>query len=80
MNNEYTIEEVKKHNLLKDLWIIYNKRVFDLSTYADKHPGGVDELLFVAGKDATEDFDDAGHSDEAKLEMEEFFIGTVKEL
>lgn len=73
----YTMDEVSKHNSLKDLWVVIEGAVYDLSQYADKHPGGVDVLLFVAGQDGTEDFNDACHSSEALEEMKQYKIGDL---
>ncbi|KAI9457128.1 peroxisomal acyl-CoA-dehydrogenase [Russula earlei] len=55
---EYTREEVQQHNKKGDLWVIIDAKVYDLSRFADLHPGGRAVLLdgAVAGQDATEAF------------------------
>mmetsp|Transcript_18977 Transcript_18977/g.28265 ORF Transcript_18977/g.28265 Transcript_18977/m.28265 type:complete len:105 (+) Transcript_18977:34-348(+) len=75
---EYTFAQVKVHNKEDDLWLIIDGKVYDVSQYMDEHPGG-DILLDGAGlEDATDLFEDVGHSDEAREEMKEFLIGTLK--
>ncbi|XP_020270110.1 cytochrome b5-like isoform X2 [Asparagus officinalis] len=51
--------------------------VYDVTKYLDDHPGGDDVLLSATGRDSTEDFEDAGHSSDARKLMEEFFIGEI---
>ena len=51
--NTYTIEEVAKHNLINDAWMIISGHVFDVTEYIPYHPGGVQELMRGVGKDAT---------------------------
>ncbi|KAI0300738.1 acyl-CoA dehydrogenase [Russula brevipes] len=56
---ELTREEVQKHNKDGDLWVIIDAKVYDLSRFANLHPGGRAVLLdddAVAGQDATEAF------------------------
>lgn len=43
------------------------------------HPGGADVLYDVAGLDATEAYDEVGHSEDADEIMNTFMIGTVKD-
>ncbi|KPM41492.1 hypothetical protein AK830_g5087 [Neonectria ditissima] len=78
-DNELTRANVQKHNKLNDLYIIVHDRVYDVTQWADQHPGGEEVLLDVAGDDATEAFEDAIHSDEAREMMEEFLIGKIAE-
>lgn len=47
-------------------------------SFPDEHPGG-DEVLFnEAGKDATEAFEDVGHSDESRELLEKYEVGTFQ--
>lgn len=48
-----------------------------MTRYLDDHPGGKEILLEVAGTNATDAFEDAGHSDEAREQMEPFCIGNL---
>ncbi|CAA2955621.1 cytochrome b5 [Olea europaea var. sylvestris] len=52
-------------------------QVYDVSSYLDEHPGGDDVLLRATGKDATDEFEDAGHSKSARELMESFCIGEL---
>jgi len=49
--------------------------VYDVSKYLDDHPGGSDVLMDASGRDATEDFEDVGHSKTAISLMEKFLVG-----
>ena len=42
-----------------------------------QHPGGEEVLLEMGGKDATENFEDVGHSTEAREMMKEYLIGEL---
>ena len=78
MSKEFTIEEVKKHNKETDLWIVWRGKVLDLTKFVNEHPGGVDVLMETAGGDATQGFEDIGHSSDAIKLAEDHAIGTLK--
>lgn len=48
-----TPEELKKHNKPDDAWSAFQGKVYNLTPYLRYHPGGVDELMRVAGRDGT---------------------------
>ncbi|CAN3480860.1 cytochrome b5 [Diutina catenulata] len=75
---EFTADEVAKHDTLDDLWVIYNGEVYDITKYIDEHPGGEEVVVDCAGTDATEAFDDIGHSDEAKEILASLKVGKLK--
>jgi len=53
-----TTEELSKHCSVDDCWIAIRGRVYNVSSYMEYHPGGLDELMRGAGKDATTLFDE----------------------
>ncbi|XP_072970922.1 cytochrome b5 [Typha angustifolia] len=73
----YTLEEVSKHNTNKDCWLIINGKVYDVTKFLEDHPGGDDVLLSSTGKDATDDFEDVGHSTTARSMMDEYLVGNI---
>ncbi|KAI0135767.1 FMN-dependent dehydrogenase-domain-containing protein [Daldinia grandis] len=48
-----SVEEISRHRSLKDLWVVIDDVVYDLSEFALEHPGGVAVLLDYSGRDAT---------------------------
>ncbi|KAL8718679.1 MAG: hypothetical protein Q9225_004215 [Loekoesia sp. 1 TL-2023] len=63
---ELTFSDVAEHNTKKDLYLVIHDKVYDATKFIDEHPGGEEVLLDVGGQDATEAFEDVGHSDEAR--------------
>merc|ERR1711939_506653 len=51
---------------------------YDTTAFVDEHPGGEEVLLDVGGQDATEAFEDVGHSDEAREILEGLLVGELK--
>lgn len=45
-----------------------------------QHPGGEEVLIEQGGKDATESFEDVGHSTDARDMMAKYLIGTLCEV
>ncbi|NXW43506.1 CYB5B protein, partial [Nyctiprogne leucopyga] len=42
-----------------------------------QHPGGEEVLLEQAGRDATESFEDVGHSTDAREMLKQYYVGEV---
>lgn len=51
-------QELAKHNKPTDCWMSIRGKVYNVTRYLDYHPGGVDQLMRGAGKDATALFDE----------------------
>uniref|UniRef100_A0A674JW95 Cytochrome b5 heme-binding domain-containing protein n=1 Tax=Terrapene triunguis TaxID=2587831 RepID=A0A674JW95_9SAUR len=73
----FTLAEVAKRNSSREAWLVIHGRVYDVGRFLDEHPGGEEVLLEQAGRDATESFEDVGHSTDAREMLEEYFIGEV---
>ncbi|CAA7404836.1 unnamed protein product [Spirodela intermedia] len=73
----YTLADVSKHNTHEDCWLVIDGKVYDVTKFLDDHPGGDDVLLSSTGKDATEDFEDVGHSTSARSMMDEYLVGHI---
>ncbi|WVN90412.1 uncharacterized protein L203_105648 [Cryptococcus depauperatus CBS 7841] len=71
----YTLEMLAQHNTKESLWMLLHNKVYDVTTFMDEHPGGDEVLLEEAGRDATEAFEDVGHSDEARKMLPKMFLG-----
>lgn len=68
-------EELAKHTTRNDLWIVVNGKVYDVSKFVDEHPGGEEVLIDVGGKDATREFEDVGHSEDAVDILNNLYVG-----
>ncbi|KFY15819.1 hypothetical protein V492_01748 [Pseudogymnoascus sp. VKM F-4246] len=75
---EYTSEQVAAHKHEDDLWIIVHGKVYDVTKYIPDHPGGDDILIEIGGADGSEEFDAAGHSDDAFDIAGGLLVGTLK--
>lgn len=75
---EFTYQDVAEHNTKKDIYVVIHDVVYDSTKFVDEHPGGEEVLLDVAGQDASEAFEDVGHSDEARETLEQLKVGVLK--
>ncbi|KAJ2733027.1 hypothetical protein IW152_003350 [Coemansia sp. BCRC 34962] len=74
----YTGEQIQQHSTREDIWIVVHGKVYDVTKFLDKHPGGEEVILEHAGIDATEAFEDIGHSDDARELLKDCFIGDLQ--
>ncbi|KAI0133655.1 cytochrome b5-like heme/steroid binding domain-containing protein [Xylariales sp. AK1849] len=77
-DKEFTYQDVAEHNTKKDLYVVIHDKVYDCAKFVDEHPGGEEVMLDVGGQDATEAFEDVGHSDEARETLDQLLVGTLK--
>uniref|UniRef100_A0AAQ5XPJ2 Cytochrome b5 heme-binding domain-containing protein n=1 Tax=Amphiprion ocellaris TaxID=80972 RepID=A0AAQ5XPJ2_AMPOC len=73
----YTLEDIRVHNMSNDTWLIIHNKVYDITGFLEEHPGGEEVLLEQAGADATESFEDVGHSTDAREMLQQYFIGEL---
>lgn len=59
--------------------ILFSRRGINFIIFS-QHPGGEEVLLEQAGKDATEEFEDVGHSSDAREIMQKYKIGELIEV
>ncbi|CAI4226056.1 unnamed protein product [Auanema sp. JU1783] len=78
MSEEFLRSQVASHNNSKSCWIIVGNKVYDVTKFLDEHPGGCEVLLELAGQDATEAFEDIGHSSDARAMKEEYLVGSLE--
>lgn len=73
----YRLEEVAKRNTAEETWMVIHGRVYNITRFLSEHPGGEEVLLEQAGADATESFEDVGHSPDAREMLKQYYIGDV---
>ncbi|KAM4721867.1 cytochrome b5 type B isoform 2-T2 [Rhinophrynus dorsalis] len=73
----YTLDEVRKRNSVKEIWLVIHGRVYDITSFVEEHPGGEEVLFEQAGADATESFEDVGHSIDAREMLKQYYIGDL---
>ena len=56
-----TPAELAKHKSAEDCWVAVHGKVYVVTDFLRKHPGGRSALLQSAGKDSTKLFEQVGH-------------------
>ncbi|KAI8614262.1 cytochrome b5-like heme/steroid binding domain-containing protein [Chytriomyces sp. MP71] len=79
MLTTFTWADVAEHNTRKSSWLVIEKNVYDVTKFLEEHPGGEEVMLENAGFDATDAFDEIGHSDDAKDLLKSMLIGTLED-
>ncbi len=77
----YNMAEISTHNSAEDCWVIVEGKVYDMTSFIDRHPGGSHSILVMCGFDATAPFLSMPDAviPAARIAMREFLIGSVRE-
>jgi len=77
--DDYSREEVARHNTATDCWTIVNGFVYDVTSFARRHPGGAEKIEEMCGVNSSEDYlDEHDGQREPKEWLETLKIGRVK--
>lgn len=49
----FSWEEIQKHNLRTDKWLVIDRKVYNITKWSSRHPGGQRVIGHYAGEDAT---------------------------
>ncbi|KAF8214095.1 cytochrome b5-like heme/steroid binding domain-containing protein [Mycena galopus ATCC 62051] len=74
-----TLAELRENNTKEKLWVLIHEKVYDVTKFLDEHPGGDEVILAETGQDATEAFEDVGHSDEARELLPGMLVGNFEQ-
>lgn len=50
---EFRLEDLREHSTEASAYVAIDDKVYDMTEYVDKHPGGREFLLLHVGRDAT---------------------------
>lgn len=77
----YSLADIAKYNGKNGArtWIVLHDNVYDVTDYISQHPGGPELIEEYAGKDATNGFDEFGHSSDAKKMLKVYLIGELED-
>ncbi|XP_067107732.1 cytochrome b5 [Osmerus mordax] len=73
----YRLSEIEERNTFKCTWIIIHHNIYDVTKFLEEHPGGEEVLREQGGGDATESFEDVGHSSDAREMAASMVIGEL---
>ncbi|EFN71620.1 Cytochrome b5 [Camponotus floridanus] len=79
MTKQFTRRQVEKNDEKDTMLFILHDKVYNVHSFLNEHPGGEEILLDHKGTDASENFDDVGHSNDAMELMKKYQVGEVVE-
>lgn len=79
MAKQFTRSQVEKNDEKDTMLFILHDKVYNVHSFLNEHPGGEEILLDHKGIDASEDFDDVGHSNDAMELMKKYQVGELVE-
>lgn len=79
MSKVVSHSELLANSTKQNLWVAIHGKVYNVTQFIDEHPGGDEVIISEGGKDATEAFEDVGHSDEARELLAGLLVGELQE-
>lgn len=78
--DSYSIEDVASHSTEEDCWIVLENKIYDVTVWIQKHPGGKDAISNWCGKVGFEDAYRGQHGtyQDEKMEVETSMIGVLE--
>jgi cytochrome b involved in lipid metabolism len=73
----YTAEEVATHHTESDLWVILDNKIYDLTEFVTRHPGGRSVLVRAAGTDITDRFLEVESHVKVSVGIQKMLIGML---
>jgi cytochrome b involved in lipid metabolism len=73
----YSIAQVATHNTAANCWIVLDGKVYNVTEWISKHPGGARAITSRCGTDASRAFANVGHSSSADDIRATYFIGNL---
>ena len=79
----YTLAQIAEHNKPDDCWLAVEGRVYNITTYIPKHPGGTPNIIGYCGSESTGAYKTKGgigrnHSLQARKLLERYVIGRLE--
>ncbi|RSM02723.1 hypothetical protein CEP52_007795 [Fusarium oligoseptatum] len=74
----FTLQDVAGKSTQSSGYIAIDNKVYEITDYMSKHPGGDDILAEVLGTDATQAFHEVGHSEEAMEQLKPLLAGELQ--
>lgn len=75
MSKKITLAELQGHNVRGNAWMVIGGKVYDVTHFLQDHPGGEEVLVELAGQDATEAFEEIGHTQDARDLLVKMLVG-----
>lgn len=75
----YSLADVAKHGSESDCWAVIDGRVYNLTTWIPRHPGGKQAIMSLCGKDGSAAFNDQhGGGAQQQAILATLKVGTLK--
>lgn len=76
MSTLFSYQEIQRHRILRDCWLIANGKVYNATPFLKQHPEHQERIMKKAGQDVTDDFD--FHQNNQQQEWKKYKIGKLR--